>query len=275
MAERLRSQGFHKQADEQEVVALKFQPKVSTWKEVVVDGKALYAPYFEDGSNGQPVPLEVAKELEFRSTGGKTLGLNKFTGKEVASYANTVSPDAQLSANTTMRGQNMTDARAKADLELRSRHAKSPTEFQGKSGIFGMRADEADKTISGLQGKYSPSAVNSKVAVQDAWLVGGVAGAAVNKFAMSDNDQKAEQAQRDFVNAVLGQESGAAIGKDEFDNARRQYFPQPGDSQAVIEQKSRNRKLAVQGLNTNAGPARMVAPPKPVAANGWSITKVD
>lgn len=282
VAERLRAQGFHKQADEQEAAALKFQPKVSRWEKVNQDGKVLYAPFYEDGSSGNPVPLEVAEKLEKVNLGGKTAMLNPFTGSQVTSYTNTVDPNTLASNAVTMRGQditargqNMTDARAREEMALKTRVAKSPTEFQGKSGIFGMRAGEADKTIRELQGEYSPSAVNSKVAVQDTWLVGGVAGAAVNKFAMSDNDQKAEQAQRDFVNAVLRQESGAAIGKDEFDNARRQYFPQPGDSKAVIDQKARNRQLAVQGLNTNAGPARMTAPAQPAQSGGWSITKVN
>jgi len=36
---------------------------------------------------------------------------------------------------------------------------------------------------------------------------------------------------------VLRKESGAAIAASEFDNAEKQYFPQPGDSDQVISQK--------------------------------------
>lgn len=139
--------------------------------------------------------------------------------------------------------------------------AKAPTEFQGKSAAFGARADEADKILSGLSGKYSPSAINSKTSVENTPLIGGILGSAANRFALSENDQKAEQAQRDFINAVLRQESGAAIGASEFDNARKQYFPQPGDGKGVIEQKNKNRKLAIQGLKTNAGRAAFDAAP--------------
>lgn len=137
---------------------------------------------------------------------------------------------------------------------------KAPTEFQGKSAAFGARAQEADRIISGLAGKFSPARVNSKQLVEKTWLIGGALGAGVNAT-MSDSDQKAEQAQRDFINAVLRQESGAAIGEGEFDNARKQYFPQPGDAAGVIAQKARNRKLAVQGLHNNAGKAAFSAPP--------------
>lgn len=71
----------------------------------------------------------------------------------------------------------------------------------------------------------------------------------------SGDFQKYDQAKRDFVNAVLRKESGAVIGKDEFDNAEKQYFPQPGDNPDVIEQKRANRELAVQGLRVAAGTA--------------------
>lgn len=79
-------------------------------------------------------------------------------------------------------------------------------------------------------------------------------GGAVN-WALSENTQKAGQAQRDFINAVLRKESGATIADTEFDNAKQQYFPQPGDTDAVILQKAQNRKIAIQGLKNSAGNA--------------------
>lgn len=66
--------------------------------------------------------------------------------------------------------------------------------------------------------------------------------------------QQVIQAQRNFVNAILRVESGAAISQSEFDNAQRQYFPQPGDSKAVINQKRQNRVTAMQGMAREAGP---------------------
>jgi hypothetical protein len=75
---------------------------------------------------------------------------------------------------------------------------------------------------------------------------------AVGNMALSSSGQKAEQAQRDFINAVLRQESGAVISEQEFDNARKQYFPQPFDSAEVKRQKAQNRKLAIQGILNNA-----------------------
>jgi hypothetical protein len=67
-------------------------------------------------------------------------------------------------------------------------------------------------------------------------------------WTQSPEQQQVEQAQRDFVNATLRKESGAAISNSEFDNARRQYFPQPGDDKTVIEQKRKNRELSTRGM---------------------------
>lgn len=218
-----------------------------------------------------------------------------------------------LSASTAIRGQNMTDARSReANASGRAPVGyrwtadgaalepipggpgikdKAPTEFQGKSATFGSRADVADRIIGSLEGQYSPAAVNSKEAASNIPVVGGVLGSVANKM-LPENAQRAEQAQRDFINAVLRQESGAAIGESEFTNARRQYFPQPGDSQAVIQQKAANRRLAVQGLQNNAGPAARPAAAAPVmpsnissgringgpstgSTGGWSVKRLD
>lgn len=66
--------------------------------------------------------------------------------------------------------------------------------------------------------------------------------------------QQFDQARRDFVNAILRRESGAVIADSEFENANKQYFPVPGDSDAVIQQKRRNRETAIQGLRVGSGP---------------------
>ena len=232
----------------------------------------------------------------------------------------TVTPDAVMTdkrareegaANraVTLRGQNLTDARAReaaareaeklkyereqgkaSDVQWdsergvlinkRTKEVFKPeglagsmpklTEGQAKAFMFGNRALEADRIISGMVDKngeptYSPMAINAKESASNVPLVGGALGYVANK-AISENEQKVEQAQRDFINAVLRQESGAVIADSEFNNARRQYFPQPGDSKAVIEQKRQNRQRAIEGFKVGAGPASGMigdAPNKP------------
>lgn len=74
------------------------------------------------------------------------------------------------------------------------------------------------------------------------------AGGAATNWTQSNDQQSVEQAQRDFINAVLRRESGAAISSGEFANAAQQYFPQTGDSKSTIAQKSASRKRVIQGM---------------------------
>lgn len=74
-------------------------------------------------------------------------------------------------------------------------------------------------------------------------------------FMQSKEMQLLEQAERDFINAALRKESGAAIAPSEFESAKKQYFPQPGDTDAVIEQKAKNRMMKLQGMVLSSGPA--------------------
>lgn len=70
---------------------------------------------------------------------------------------------------------------------------------------------------------------------------------------LSADFQKFDQAKRDFVNAVLRRESGAAISQSEFDNANKQYFGQPGDTPERIAEKRRNRQDAIAGVAGGGG----------------------
>jgi len=69
----------------------------------------------------------------------------------------------------------------------------------------------------------------------------------------TEDRQKFEQAQRNFVNAVLRRESGAAIAESEFESAAKQYFPQPGDSIGVLAQKKVNRETVSRNLLREGG----------------------
>lgn len=115
-------------------------------------------------------------------------------------------------------------------------------DVQSKALQFGARMLQSGQALDQLseQGVSQPGYIK-----RAADVVG--AGALAN-WTQSPQQQQVEQSQRDYVNAVLRRESGAAISNSEFDNARKQYFPQPGDSAQVIEQKRRNRELATQGV---------------------------
>jgi hypothetical protein len=127
------------------------------------------------------------------------------------------------------------------------------TESQGKATTFATRANEADQILNniGQGGAVQPGLL--KRAGESIPFVGAGVGSMLN-VTQSPQQQQVEQAQRNFVNAILRQESGAAIGKDEFASAQAQYFPQPGDSAEVIAQKAANRRSQIAGLSVQAGP---------------------
>lgn len=67
--------------------------------------------------------------------------------------------------------------------------------------------------------------------------------------------QTYDAAQRAFTEARLRKDSGAAIPEQEFENDRRTYFVQPGDSKKTIEQKTRARAAILASLAYESGPA--------------------
>jgi hypothetical protein len=257
---------------------------------------------------------QLAKQ-QTNNIGGQTVtqAIDPVTGKAttVSAIQNTQSPDNAASNATAMRGQNMVDARAREALEAtvtkpfevtgedgkpvlvqQNRQGgirpvqgfgpksggKPMTEGQAKANLFGSRMRESDRILQELEGQYSPLAVNAKMGAEKLPGVGAVAGAVGNAM-LSGQGQRAEQAQRDFVNAVLRRESGAVISDAEFANAQKQYFPQPNDKPENLAQKRRNRQMAIQGLEAEVpGGLKMGAPAKPAAggaSGGWSIQRVN
>lgn len=129
---------------------------------------------------------------------------------------------------------------------------KPPTEGQAKALMFGSRMAVADEIIKELSAKGQNSPNLLKQGLEKIPGIGGALGMGAN-FGSTAGQQQVEQAQRDFINAVLRRESGAAIADSEFANARQQYFPQPGDSPQVIAQKAANRMTAIEGMKSEFG----------------------
>lgn len=127
---------------------------------------------------------------------------------------------------------------------------KPRTESQTKDYLFGSRMQEANNIVARLerQGVDRGSLLSRSGSL-------GEAAANILPSALGGNSPEQQQyiqAQRDFINAILRRESGAAIAESEFENARKQYFAQVGDSEAVKAQKRRNRELAAQKLLESA-----------------------
>ena len=97
------------------------------------------------------------------------------------------------------------------------------TQAERESQTFATRLIESDEVISELESKFTGNLETARFLIPEAFK--------------GENRKLIEQAQRNFVNALLRQESGAAIGADEFKSATAQYFPQPNDTKKNLAQK--------------------------------------
>lgn len=119
-----------------------------------------------------------------------------------------------------------------------------PSQYQ--AGTFGKRIEQAEGDFGKLaDAGYDPTSLFSSAQRLPI----------MPEMLKTEQAKLQEQAERNFVNALLRRESGAAISKSEFDSAEKQYFPRSGDTPEVLQQKAVNRQIAQGGLKAEAGPA--------------------
>jgi hypothetical protein len=141
------------------------------------------------------------------------------------------------------------------------------TEGQGNSVTYGLRMKQADEILKPLEdaglkdtGKIRSGVSGTLGAVP---LIGeSLARGSDNIFntlpeilgGLSPEQQKVIQARTNFITAILRKESGASISPTEFATAEKNYFPAPGDSADVVQQKQSARAAAIKGMKISAGP---------------------
>lgn len=122
--------------------------------------------------------------------------------------------------------------------------AEKITDAQTLAAGFARRMEQAEQIFKNLsQAGYSRG---SKMEALRS--MGG-------PIAMTEMGKQQDQAERNFVTAVLRKESGAAISKSEEESERQKYFERAGDSPAVIQQKAMARAQAIENMKASAGPA--------------------
>lgn len=126
--------------------------------------------------------------------------------------------------------------------------ADKPTELQSKSAGFLGRMVQSEAAFNAV-----PSSERGpRGLLREKFR--NIAPVLENEFLNSPDRQKADQAVKNFIAASLRQESGAAIGQEEFDRQYDIFFPSPGDSEEVIAQKAAARQQAIEGFRIAAGP---------------------
>ena len=123
---------------------------------------------------------------------------------------------------------------------------KAPTEQQSVDGIYADKIQDAEDVLGryGAGSPYKPPSVKEQVKA-DIPLIG-------NQL-VDEPTQTHKVAERAFIEAWLRRSSGAVISAIEFEQARKQYIPQPGDTDKVLEQKRKARQRVLQGMQRSAG----------------------
>lgn len=131
------------------------------------------------------------------------------------------------------------DIDKKVQEKLALKQIEDPTQAQETTGLYAKRMEQSNKVFDVLGDKLSHLGAGAQV---QQWMPGFM------NFLKSSDFQSYEQAQRNFLNAVLRRESGAVISPTEFSEGRAQYFPQPGDKPEVIAQKKANRDVVIRSF---------------------------
>jgi hypothetical protein len=205
-----------------------------------VPNKPGYKVNFYLDANNQPVPVGEP----YKADGG----ININTG--AGAMGNILTPEENISIGLTKKDVVQRNPQTGAISIIKS--APAPVElkdWQRKDLDFVTRMMQADKVLSEVGTAYDPSYVKAARYVENTPILGDIANAAI-----SENDQRVLQAQRQFLNSVLRPESGAVIGDVEFASGVKQYFPQPNDSKKIQEQKANARKTAIEGLKLGIPP---------------------
>lgn len=125
---------------------------------------------------------------------------------------------------------------------------KPMTEGQSKDTVYATRAAGALPLID----KFG----NSLTSLGE--TVGGQA-PVVGNYLRTPEYQQAEQAGKEFLQAILRKDTGAAITKEETEEYGSVYLPRPGDSPQVLAQKKAARQRALEALKAGMTPQSIMA----------------
>jgi hypothetical protein len=149
---------------------------------------------------------------------------------------------------------------AKAAFEMQN--GKPLNESQGKAAVFHSQMVGANNELNDVYAKgFNPNKPQSQATTS---MAGGIF-----NFLTPASAQQAKQAQNQWTEAYLRFKTGAGTNAHEIEANRKTYFPDIGDSPAVVAQKARMREQAQNDIAMAAGPqgARMGVQSNPIPSN--------
>ena len=174
----------------------------------------------------QPIQPVQAAEIKARETAAQAL--ERYRSDSLA---------------VQLRGQNLTDSRQR-DLNQITRDTKPPTEAERRNAGFYTRAMQAAQNLDALE---------DKVKSMDLFEQGRLK--YFPNILQPEDNQIYTSSSRQFTEARLRRDSGAAIPPHEYENDRLMYFPQPGDTKTTLDKKRQARMKVLTGLKVGAGRA--------------------
>ena len=146
---------------------------------------------------------------------------------------------------------------AAGERATKAAEGKKPTESEQKAYGFAQRMEFSDQVISNLENQVLKEGKDATALYPTAFsqAAGGVPliGDYLRTQVTTPVQQQYRQAQENWLRANWRKESGAVIGADEMADEIRNYFPQPGQSAEVIQQKQLARQVTQDAMKTSAG----------------------
>ncbi|MDM9629774.1 hypothetical protein QTL95_28220 [Rhizobium sp. S152] len=144
-----------------------------------------------------------------------------------------------------------------------------PTEFTTKNGMFYNRAASAAANLDDLQGKkgYVPAARDFELMLG---RTGDVLPLSLSNNLVSPEGRQFYNSAMNFMLSVLRPDTGAAFGREEFQNYARVFIPLPGDDPETLQNKKVARDTALTALaGSSAGAADQIT--RIMQANGVPV----
>jgi len=205
--------------------------------------------------------IGLGRKMSAEQIAADILDQKRTAAQNAASYASAESSRANAAteaARARLLGEQTTNERSKRDPNSplapkpagQTKPTKPSSAIEKRAMNFYLRAKDAvDQLEKDYEGKPLHETVGNKGVVGQTWLK------VAPNVVQPEENQLYIQAQRQFTEARLRKDSGAAIPEHEFENDRRTYFAQPGDSRDVIARKKAARENILNALKFEAGRA--------------------
>lgn len=195
------------------------------------------------------------------------------TGKEIANFPDEPKKPAGVQEYEYAKGQGFPgtyqdwEASKKGGMSLQVDPATGQVTFQQGSNIKPMtEAQSKDTTFATRAEGALPTVDQFGDALTSLGETAGGSVPVIGNYMKSPEFQKAEQAGKEFLQAILRKDTGAAITKGETDEYGSVYLPRPGDSKELLDQKKTSRRRALEAMKAGMTPQAILAQEKALAA---------